>query len=240
MFFFGEQRLRVIGRIGEGTFSVVEKAEVILENGPHTDVEENKKNGSETVDRPRPRPTKRRRSSRPSQEFEGRQFSAPKPLYLALKRIHSNSSPFRVLNELECLRALSGKRNLIRLRGAFRRGPQPAASSASDSSNAESVEVKSSTATGTDKKEKSKGNKTSLDLVNGSTEAYKGHRSKEDMQRHQQYAYTLVLEHFPHDKVRSYLGRMHQVRPWAQKNFLSSPASVSFDSILYAFFFRVI
>lgn len=69
-----EAQVDVVGRLGEGTFSVVEKAKV------------------KEVD----------------------------ATFVALKRIHPNSSPRRILGELQCLRLLSGKPNLARLCGAYR------------------------------------------------------------------------------------------------------------------------
>ena len=80
-----EAQVRVIGRLGEGTFSVVEKAKI-------ADV----------------------KSTQAAEEGHA------EDKYVALKRIHPNSSPRRILGELQCLRLLSGRQNLVRLCGAYR------------------------------------------------------------------------------------------------------------------------
>ena len=86
-----EEQVEVVGKLGEGTFSVVEKGKVKGDEG----------GGG-------------------GGGGGGGSFGGGKERFVALKRIHPNSSPRRILGELQCLRLLSGKPNLARLCGAYR------------------------------------------------------------------------------------------------------------------------
>ncbi|CAO1602747.1 Cell division control protein 7 [Xanthoria calcicola] len=107
-------KFRMIGRIGEGTFSTVYKAEDL-----HYDFYQNdwdiEAPDATTVSPP---PAKKRRSQY-AQGDQGRRRSRP-PRYVAIKKIYVTSSPSRIQNELELLHDLQGYRSICPLITAFR------------------------------------------------------------------------------------------------------------------------
>ncbi|KAL8900107.1 MAG: hypothetical protein Q9192_001239 [Flavoplaca navasiana] len=107
-------RFRMIGRIGEGTFSTVYKAEDL-----HYDFYQNDWD-LQTLDAMTERsPTAKRRRREALKDSHGRQISRP-PRYVAIKKIYVTSSPSRIQNELELLHDLQGYRSICPLITAFR------------------------------------------------------------------------------------------------------------------------
>ncbi|KAI4097076.1 MAG: hypothetical protein LQ344_000485 [Seirophora lacunosa] len=107
-------KFRMIGRIGEGTFSTVYKAEDLHYDFYQNDWDIEALDGS-TWSSP---PVKRRRDES-SQDQERRQRRR-RPRYLAIKKIYVTSSPSRIQNELELLHDLQGYRSICPLITAFR------------------------------------------------------------------------------------------------------------------------
>ncbi|KAL9000824.1 MAG: hypothetical protein Q9169_000578 [Polycauliona sp. 2 TL-2023] len=107
-------KFRMIGRIGEGTFSTVYKAEDL-----HYDFYQNDWD-TETLDaNPGPSSSAEIRRRQYSQDEQGRPILR-RPRYVAIKKIYVTSSPMRIQNELELLHDLQGYRSICPLITAFR------------------------------------------------------------------------------------------------------------------------
>ncbi|TVY81823.1 Cell cycle serine/threonine-protein kinase hsk1 [Lachnellula suecica] len=116
------ERFRLIGRIGEGTFSTVYKAEDLLydhyDNDWDLEEKENPKWASP--------PMKKRRTGLQRTISDVSQYSQQrrKPRYVAIKKIYVTSSPLRILNEIELLSKLQGCDSVCPLITAFRHTDQ--------------------------------------------------------------------------------------------------------------------
>ena len=105
----------ILERIGEGTFSVVyraERKETLVNDEPTNS---------------RHRQNKKRKSSRNKEvkmaiynDTNSDNHRRDKHTIVALKCIHPNSSPKRILNELRFLKTLGGKNGCLPLLGGFR------------------------------------------------------------------------------------------------------------------------
>ncbi|KAL8930298.1 MAG: hypothetical protein Q9172_000006 [Xanthocarpia lactea] len=111
-------KFRIIGRIGEGTFSTVYKAEDL-----HYDFYQNDWDIEATDGTTWSSPPDKKRRDQYSQDDQGRRISRS-PRYVAIKKIYVTSSPMRIQNELELLHDLQGYRSICPLITAFRHHDQ--------------------------------------------------------------------------------------------------------------------
>ncbi|TVY33165.1 Cell cycle serine/threonine-protein kinase [Lachnellula occidentalis] len=116
------ERFRLIGRIGEGTFSTVYKAEDLLyeQYDNEWDLEE-KENSQWTSP-----PVKKRRTGLQQALANMDEYAQQRrrPKYVAIKKIYVTSSPLRILNEIELLSKLQGCDSVCPLITAFRHTDQ--------------------------------------------------------------------------------------------------------------------